>query len=235
MSFINQKKINLVNDVFNSVNKKYDLMNDIMSLGAHRRWKKDLVEWMSPNKDDLLIDVASGSGDVAKIFSNKLNNNCTIFCVEPNKNMMETGKKKLGSFKNIKWYNDYAEKLPFKDNTFDLYSISFGLRNTSNINKSLSEAFRVIKPGGKFYCLEFSKVENETINFFYKRYSKIIPRIGKLIVGKSDPYKYLIKSIDDFYDQNELSDKIENAGFSNIQCRSLFYCVAAIHRGWKIY
>ena len=98
MSFINQKKINLVNDVFNSVNKKYDLMNDIMSLGAHRRWKKDLVEWMSPNKDDLLIDVASGSGDVAKIFSNKLNNNCTIFCVEPNKNMMETGKKKTWVF-----------------------------------------------------------------------------------------------------------------------------------------
>ena len=180
MTFINQKKINLVNKVFNSVNKKYDLMNDIMSLGAHRIWKRDLVEWMSPNKNDLLIDVASGSGDIAQIFSKKINNNCYIFCVEPNKKMFDTGKKKLESYKNIKWYNNYAEKLPFSDNTFDLYSISFGLRNTSDISKSLSEAFRVLKPGGKFYCLEFSKVENETINFFYKRYSKILPKIGKL-------------------------------------------------------
>ena len=141
-------------------------MNDIMSLGAHRIWKRDLVEWMSPNKNDLLVDVASGSGDIAQIFSKKIKNNCSIFCVEPNKKMFDIGKKKLESYKNIKWYNSYAEKLPFSDNTFDLYSISFGLRNTSDIRKSLSEAFRVLKPGGKFYCLEFSKIENETINFF---------------------------------------------------------------------
>ena len=234
MAFINQKKINLVNDVFNSVNKKYDLMNDIMSFGAHRKWKKDLVEWMSPSENDLLIDVASGSGDIAQIFSQKINNKCSIFCVEPNKKMMDTGKKKLENYKNIKWYNEYAEKLPFKDNTFDLYSISFGLRNTFNINKALSEAFRVIKPGGKFYCLEFSKVENETLNFFYKGYSKILPRIGKLVVGESGPYEYLIKSIDDFYNQNELSNKMKSAGFDNIQCRNLSYGVAAIHKGWKI-
>ena len=148
--------------------------------------------------------------------------------------MLDTGKKKLESYKNIKWYNNYAEKLPFSDNTFDLYSISFGLRNTSDINKSLSEAFRVLKPGGKFYCLEFSKVENETINFFYKRYSKILPKIGRLIVGDSAPYEYLVKSIDNFYNQNELTDKMSFAGFDNIECRNLSYGIAAIHRGWKI-
>ncbi len=234
MTFINQKKINLVNNVFNSVNKKYDLMNDIMSLGAHRIWKRDLVEWMSPNKNDLLVDVASGSGDIAQIFSKKIKNNCSIFCVEPNKKMLDTGKKKLESYKNIKWYNSYAEKLPFSDNTFDLYSISFGLRNTSDIRKSLSEAFRVLKPGGKFYCLEFSKIENETINFFYKKYSKILPKIGKLVVGDPAPYEYLVKSIDDFYNQNELTEKMDNVGFDNIECRNLLYGVAAIHRGWKI-
>ena len=234
MTFINQKKINLVNKVFSSVNKKYDIMNDIMSLGAHRIWKRDLVEWMSPNNNDLLIDVASGSGDIAKIFSEKINNNCSVFCVEPNKKMLNTGKKKLEAYKNIKWYNNYAEKLPFSDNTFDLYSISFGLRNTSDINKSLSEAFRVLKPGGKFYCLEFSKVENETINFFYKRYSKILPKIGGLVVGDSAPYEYLVKSIDNFYNQNELTEIMNNAGFDSIECRNLLYGVAAIHRGWKI-
>ena len=234
MAFINQKKTKLVNNVFDSVNKKYDLMNDIMSLGAHRKWKRDLVEWMSPSKNDLLIDVASGTGDVAKIFSEKLNNHCSIFCVEPNKNMLNTGKKKLELYKNIKWYNEYAESLPFEDDTFDLYSISFGLRNTSDIKKSLSEALRVIKPGGKFFCLEFSKVENETLNFFYKRYSKILPKLGKLVVGESHPYEYLTKSIDDFYNQYELLNEMKNVGFGKIECRNLFYGVAAIHKGWKI-
>ena len=234
MAFINQKKTKLVNNVFNSVNKKYDLMNDIMSLGAHRKWKRDLVDWMSPSKNDLLIDVASGTGDVAKIFSEKLNNHCSIFCVEPNKKMLNTGKKKLELYKNIKWYNEYAESLPFEDDTFDLYSISFGLRNTSDIKKSLSEALRVIKPGGKFFCLEFSKVENETLNFFYKRYSKILPKLGKLVVGESQPYEYLTKSIDDFYNQHELLNEMKNVGFCKIECRNLFYGVAAIHRGWKI-
>ncbi len=234
MAFINQKKTKLVNNVFDSVNKKYDLMNDIMSLGAHRKWKRDLVEWMSPSKNDLLIDVASGTGDVAKIFSEKLNNHCSIFCVEPNKKMLNTGKKKLELYKNIKWYNEYAESLPFEDDTFDLYSISFGLRNTSDIKKSLSEALRVIKPGGKFFCLEFSKVENETLNFFYKRYSKILPKLGKLVVGESHPYEYLTKSIDDFYNQYELLNEMKNVGFGKIECRNLFYGVAAIHKGWNI-
>ena len=121
-----QNKKGLVQGVFDKVYNKYDLMNDIMSLGAHRIWKRDLVEWMSPSKNDRLIDVASGSGDIAQIFSKKIKNNCSIFCVEPNKKMLDTGKKKLESYKNIKWYNNYAEKLPFSDNTFDLYSISFG-------------------------------------------------------------------------------------------------------------
>ena len=203
MNLNNQKKIGIVNKVFDTVNTKYDLMNDLMSFGVHRQWKKNLIEWMGPSKNERLIDVASGTGDIANLFSIKLNDQCSVECVEPNINMLKIGKKKLTKKKNINWHNDYAEKLPFKSNTFDYYSISFGIRNTSNIEKSLKEAFRVLKPGGKFFCLEFSKVENEIINLLYKNYSKLIPSLGKFIVGDDRPYKYLTESIRKFYTQDE--------------------------------
>ena len=143
MNLNNQKKNSIVNKVFDAVNAKYDLMNDLMSFGLHRQWKKNLIEWMGPSKNDTLIDVASGTGDVANLFSNKLNDQCSVECVEPNINMLKIGKKKLAYKKNINWHNNYAEKLPFKSNTFDYYSVSFGIRNTSNIRKSLEEAYRV--------------------------------------------------------------------------------------------
>ena len=227
-------KTKLVNSVFSTVYKKYDLMNDIMSFGIHRLWKEKFIDWMNPHSDSKLIDVASGTGDIAKLFSIKNNNSSEIICVEPNAGMFNEGKKNLKDFKNIKWVKAHAEELPIKDNFYDFYTISYGIRNVTDINKTLREAFRVLKPGGRFMCLEFSKIDNEALNFFYKQYSKVIPTIGKYIVGVSQPYEYLIKSIDQFYTQNELSELMKNNGFSNVEYRNLSSGVSAIHSGWKI-
>jgi|TARA_B110000914_G_scaffold223581_1_gene239375 demethylmenaquinone methyltransferase/2-methoxy-6-polyprenyl-1,4-benzoquinol methylase len=234
MNIYNQEKIKLVNSVFDKVYKSYDLMNDIMSFGVHRLWKKKLVDWMNPQLGNKIIDVASGTGDLAKIISDKNNNKNLIYCAEPNQGMLETGEEKLKLLKNIKWYLNPAEKLPFKDNTFDFYTISYGIRNVSNINQCLKEAFRILKPGGRFLCLEFSKVENEILNLLYQNYSKLIPLFGKIIVGSSDPYEYLITSIDKFYDQQELVELMGKNKFSNVQFRNLSNGISAIHSGWKI-
>ncbi|MDC3104184.1 bifunctional demethylmenaquinone methyltransferase/2-methoxy-6-polyprenyl-1,4-benzoquinol methylase UbiE [Candidatus Pelagibacter bacterium] len=229
-----QDKTKLVNSVFSKVNRKYDLMNDIMSLGIHRIWKNKFLDWMNPQQGNNLIDVASGTGDIAKMYSKAVNNSSEIHCVEPNEEMLKIGKKNLNKFKNIKWHKNKAEKLSFKSNTFDFYSISYGLRNVTNINLALKEAFRVIKPGGRFMCLEFSKIDNEIINFLYQNYSKVIPLVGKYIVGSSDPYDYLIRSIKSFYNQDELVNLIEQNGFSNVEYRNLSNGISAIHSGWKI-
>ncbi len=234
MSFLYDDKSKLVNKVFNHVYENYDLMNDIMSLGSHRIWKKNLISWIAPKRYDKIIDVASGTGDIAKLCSAETNNESKITCVEPNSKMLSIGKNKLSHLNNLTWVLSNAESLPFKKNTFDFYVISFGIRNVSNINKSLKEAHRVLKPGGRFFCLEFSKVENEILNKIYKQYSKIIPSIGKIIVGNRMPYKYLIESIDKFYDQRDLLKKIEKNGFSHVEYRNLTNGVAAIHTGWKI-
>jgi len=234
MNIYNQDKTKLVNSVFSKVHNNYDLMNDLMSLGVHRLWKKNLIDWMNPQPDNRIIDVAAGTGDLAKMISKKNMDKNIFCCVEPNREMFETGKQKLKSFTNIKWYLNSAEKLPFKENTFDFYTISYGIRNVTNINKCLKEAYRVLKPGGRFFCLEFSKVENEILNFLYQKYSKLIPLIGKIIVGSEEPYEYLISSIDKFYSQNELADLLKKNKFSNIEFRNLSSGISAIHSGWKI-
>ena len=227
-------KTKLVNSVFSKVYKKYDLMNDIMSFGIHRVWKAKFIDWMNPAKDSKLIDVASGTGDIAKLFSLKNENMSEVTCVEPNAEMFQAGKSNLKNFKNIKWIKSSAESLPVKDDTYDFYSISYGIRNLADINKALREAYRVLKPGGRFMCLEFSKIDNEFLNFLYKNYSNAIPIIGKFVVGSSDPYKYLIKSIDSFYNQVELLELVKNNGFSNVEFRNLSNGISAIHSGWKI-
>ncbi len=229
-----QNKTKLVNSVFSKVNRKYDLMNDIMSLGVHRIWKNKFLDWMNPQEGNSLIDVASGTGDIAKMYSKIVKNSSEIYCIEPNEEMLQVGKKNLNKFKNIKWHKAAAEKLPFKSNTFDFYSISYGLRNVTNINLTLKEAFRVIRPGGRFMCLEFSKINNEIVDFFYQNYSKVIPLLGKYIVGSADPYDYLIRSIKSFYNQEELINLIEQNGFSNVEYRNLSNGISAIHSGWKI-
>ena len=229
-----EDKSKLVKKVFNKVYDKYDLMNDIMSLGTHRMWKKNLVSWINPKKNNKIIDVASGTGDIAKLCSENTNNSCEIICVEPNEKMLQQGKNKLGNFNNIKWKMSSAESLPFEDETFDYYTISFGIRNVSNFDKSLNEAYRVLKNGGRFFCLEFSKVENEILKIIYENYSKIIPSVGKFVAGDDMPYKYLVKSIEKFYNQEEFSDKLLNAGFAKVNYRNLTNGIAAIHSGWKI-
>ena len=227
-------KTKLVNSVFSKVYRKYDLMNDIMSFGIHRIWKDKFIDWMNPSQDSKLIDVASGTGDIAKLFSKRNNDIPKITCIEPNSEMFQEGKKNLKDFKNIKWIKAQAESLPIKDNIYDFYSISYGIRNVTDINKTLKEAHRVLKPGGRFMCLEFSKIDNEVMNFFYKNYSKAIPLLGKYVVGSSKPYDYLVKSIKEFYNQKQLLELLVNNGFSNVEYRNLSTGVSAIHSGWKV-
>ena len=227
-------KTKLVNSVFSKVYRKYDLMNDIMSFGIHRVWKDKFIDWMNPAQDAKLIDVASGTGDIAKLFSKRNRNILEITCIEPNDEMFQEGKNNLKNYNNIKWIKAKAESLPVKDNIYDFYSISYGIRNVTDINKTLKEAYRVLKPGGRFMCLEFSKIDNEVLNFFYKNYSKTIPIIGKYVVGSSKPYDYLVKSIKEFYDQKQLLELLVKNGFSNVEYRNLSNGVSAIHSGWKI-
>ena len=229
-----QNKKGLVENVFNKVYGKYDLMNDFISFGIHRVWKKNLMNWMSPSYDKKLVDVACGTGDLGKLYLNLTNKNSEVFCVDPNEEMINKGKEKLKKYKNIKWVIGSAEKLPLKENSFDYYTISFGLRNTKNLNQSLSEAHRVLKPGGRFMCLEFSKIQNSNLEFLYKYYSKIIPHIGKVIVGEREPYEYLTKSIDEFINQDELLDLMKKKNFINCSYRNLSGGLVAIHSGWKI-
>ena len=229
-----QNKKGLVQNVFNQVYDRYDLMNDFMSLGVHRIWKKTMLNMMNPSKNQKLIDVACGTGDIAKIYLKYISKSSEITCVDPNKKMINKGKDKLNQYKNLNWIIAPAEKLPVKDNSFDFYTISFGLRNTKNLNKSLSEAYRVLKPGGKFICLEFSKIQNSNLEFIYKKYSKLIPKIGKLIVGEKQPYEYLIKSIENFINQDELIDLMEKENFKKCTYRNLSGGIVSIHSGWKI-
>ena len=229
-----QEKTKLVNSVFSKVYKKYDLMNDLMSLGIHRIWKERFIDWLNPLENSTLIDVASGTGDIAKLFSNHVNHTSKINCIEPNNEMYEEGKKNLKKYKNIKWLKARAEALPVNDNSFDYYTISYGMRNVSDINKTLKEAFRVLRPGGRFMCLEFSKIDNDAISFLYKQYSRLIPLAGKFIVGSSKPYDYLIESINSFYNQKQLCELIIKNGFSHVEYRNLSSGISAIHSGWKI-
>lgn len=229
-----QNKERLVHNVFNKVYDKYDLMNDFMSLGIHRIWKKDLIQLMNPSKGKKLIDVACGTGDLGKLYLDSVGANQKILCVDPNKGMIKKGKSKLKKYKNIKWIIASAENLPIQDNSCDYYTISFGLRNTKNLNKALSEAYRILKPGGRYLCLEFSKIENSNLNSFYKNYSKLIPLIGKIVVGEKEPYEYLIKSIENFITQPQLINLMEKNKFQNCTYRNLSGGIVAIHSGWKV-
>tara|TARA_B110000014_G_C19990324_1_gene512944 strand:+ start:41 stop:745 length:705 start_codon:yes stop_codon:yes gene_type:complete len=224
----------LVTKVFQDVFDKYDLMNDLMSLGVHRVWKKLFIELLNPQQNTKLIDVASGTGDIAKQYLKKINYNGHVYCVDENKGMLDLNKKKINKSYSINWFCNNAEALPFKDNYFDYYTISFGIRNVDNINNALKEAYRVLKPGGRFLCLEFSKIKNKFLNKFYQTYSKSIPTIGKFIVGKSEPYEYLINSINEFYNQDEFTQLIKKQNFVNVTHKNLSAGIVAIHSAWKI-
>ena len=229
-----QNKKNLVQSVFDRVYDKYDLMNDLMSLGIHKIWKKNLINMMNPSIKSTLIDVACGTGDIGKLFLDNTQKYLPITCVDPNKKMITKGKEKLNNYKNINWVKAPAENLPIRDNSFDFYTISFGLRNTKDLNRALSEAHRVLKPGGRFLCLEFSKIQNSNLNFFYKNYSKIIPFIGGIVVGEKEPYEYLIKSIKNFVNQDQLVSIMKNNSFQQCTYRNLSGGIVSIHSGWKV-
>ena len=224
----------IVTKVFQDVFDKYDLMNDLMSLGIHRLWKKSFINWLNPQKNTTLIDVGSGTGDIAKLYLNKINYRGSVCCIDKNKGMLDLNKKKFKKNAKVKWFCNSAEKLPFKNNHFDYYTISFGIRNVSNINNALKEAYRVLKPGGRFLCLEFSKVKNEILNKLYKTYSKAIPQIGKFIIGKSEPYEYLINSIEKFHSQEEFFKQIKKHNFVSVSYRNLSGGIVAIHSAWKV-
>ena len=229
-----QNKKGLVQNVFDQVYDQYDLMNDFMSLGIHRLWKKNLINMMNPSPNQKLIDVACGTGDIAKLFLNKINKSSHITCVDPNRGMINKGKEKLKNFENLNWVLAPAEKLPMSNNIFDFYTISFGLRNTKNLDKSLKEAYRVLKPGGRYLCLEFSKIQNSGLDFIYRNYSKLIPSIGRVIVGEKKPYEYLIKSIENFINQEQLIDLMKKNGFKKCTYRNMSGGIVSLHSGWKI-
>ena len=234
MNQVLQQKKGFVKDVFNKVSVKYDIMNDLMSLGIHRFWKRNLIQMMNPSGRKKLIDVACGTGDITRLYIEATKNEASIMCVDSNFNMIKECKKNLKQYKNINWKICNAEKLIIDDNSFDFYTISFGLRNTKDINKALKEAYRVLKKGGRFFCLEFSKIENSNLNFIYKNYSKLIPKIGEIVVGDKKPYEYLVKSIENFISQEQLIEKMKKNNFKNCKYRNLSGGIVAIHSGWKI-
>ena len=234
MKSYHKNKDRFVTKVFQDVFDKYDLMNDLMSLGIHRLWKKNFIHWLNPQKNTTLIDVGSGTGDIAKLYLNKINYRGSVCCIDENKGMLDLNKKRFKKNAKVKWFCNSAEKLPFKNNHFDYYTISFGIRNVSNINNALKEAYRVLKPGGRFLCLEFSKVKNEILNKLYKTYSKAIPQIGKFIIGNAEPYEYLINSIEKFHSQEEFFKQIKKHNFVNVSYRNLSGGIVAIHSAWKV-
>ena len=233
-----QDKAKLVNSVFSDVHKKYDLMNDLMSAGLHRLWKDSFIDWLAPRKNTHLLDVAGGTGDIAFRFIKKTKNQARVTILDRNENMLKEGKRRLnvGQIEtDLEWACGDAMKLPFENEVFDYYTISFGIRNVLDLKKCLSEALRVLKPGGRIMILEFSKVENETLNKIYDAFSfNLVPRLGKLIANDAESYQYLIESIRKFPSQEKLANLVAEAGFRQVKYRNLTQGVVAMHSGWKI-
>ncbi len=229
-----KQKTKLVQNVFSSVAPSYDVMNDLMSLGMHRLWKKRFVEIMDIKKNEIILDVGSGSGDIAcKILQEKLP--VRLYLLDLNEEMLFEGKNRLKKEKNIKYFIGNAERLNFESNFFDKYSISFCLRNVTEYLLSIKEAYRVLKPGGKYCCLEFSTPKSSLISSSYKIYkSKILPKLGEIVAKDKNAYKYLSESIDLFPSQEELKKNLLDCGFSKVETINLFNGIVAIHTGYKL-
>jgi len=229
-----KQKTNLVQNVFSNVASNYDVMNDLMSLGMHRLWKRHFVDILDIEVGDKLLDVGSGSGDIAsEIIKRKVS--VDLYLIDLNRDMLNQGKRRLKNYKNIKYSIGNAEKLKFKNNFFDKYCISFCLRNVTEISKSITEAYRVLKPGGKYCCLEFSSPKSSLISRSYKIYKKnILPFLGDVVANDKNSYKYLSESIDLFPDQETLSEIIKSCGFNNVKSKNLFNGIVCIHTGYKI-
>jgi len=227
------EKQTLVNNVFNSVADKYDLMNDLTSLGIHRLWKDSLINWLAPQPYQKLADIAGGTGDISVKFL--LAGGCSAHNIDINKEMITKGKFKNSNNNNLSWTIASAENLPMADNSYERASMGFGLRNITNRVLALKEVYRILKPGGRFICLEFSHVENSLLKKIYDVWSfQFMPRIGQKITGDKEAYNYLVESIRQFPSQPELTQMFSEAGFSRVKYRNLSNGIVTLHSGWKL-
>ncbi|MBV1927100.1 MAG: bifunctional demethylmenaquinone methyltransferase/2-methoxy-6-polyprenyl-1,4-benzoquinol methylase UbiE [Rhodobacteraceae bacterium] len=230
-------KAGRVQGVFSSVASKYDVMNDVMSVGIHRIWKDAMMDWLAPRAGQKLLDVAGGTGDISFRFLKRAGSgHATVLDItEP---MLVEGRQRAEANQmadSLDWVVGDAMALPFEDNTFDVYTISFGIRNVTRPQEALNEAYRVLRPGGRLMVLEFSHLPNPGLQKAYDLYSfNVIPRMGKLIANDYDSYQYLVESIRNFPDQDRFLEMLRTAGFENAKYRNLSLGIAALHSGWKI-
>ncbi|MEM7722226.1 MAG: bifunctional demethylmenaquinone methyltransferase/2-methoxy-6-polyprenyl-1,4-benzoquinol methylase UbiE [Pseudomonadota bacterium] len=231
------EKAGMVHGVFSNVASKYDVMNDVMSVGIHRLWKDAMMDWLAPREGQALLDVAGGTGDIAFRFLKRAPNAHATVCdmTEP---MLIEGQKRAEAeamADKLDWVVGDAMALPFEAGQFDVYTISFGIRNVTRIQDALEEAFRVLKPGGRLMVLEFSQLPNDMMQRLYDLYSfNVIPRMGQMIANDRDSYQYLVESIRKFPDQESFAGMIRQAGFDHVKYRNLSMGIAALHSGWKI-
>jgi demethylmenaquinone methyltransferase / 2-methoxy-6-polyprenyl-1,4-benzoquinol methylase len=231
------EKAGLVHGVFTNVASKYDVMNDVMSVGVHRLWKDAMMDWLAPRDGQRLLDVAGGTGDIAFRFLKRAPG-AEAVVLDMTESMLVEGRKRAEAeamADRLDWVTGDAMALPFDDNSFDVYTISFGIRNVTRIPDALSEAFRVLRPGGRLMVLEFSQLPNPGLQKAYDLYSfNVIPRMGKLIANDRDSYQYLVESIRNFPDQDTFASMIADAGFGQVKYRNLSMGIAALHSGWKL-
>ena len=230
-------KAGLVHGVFSSVASKYDVMNDLMSAGVHRLWKDAMMDWLAPRPGQRLLDVAGGTGDVAFRFLARAPG-ATATVLDLTEPMLIEGRKRADAARladRLDWIVGDAMALPFPDNSFDVYTISFGIRNVTRIADALDEAHRVLRPGGRLMVLEFSHIPNDLMQKAYDAYSfNVIPALGQIVTGDRDSYQYLVESIRKFPDQETFASMIREAGFEQVRYRNLTMGVAALHSGWKL-
>jgi demethylmenaquinone methyltransferase / 2-methoxy-6-polyprenyl-1,4-benzoquinol methylase len=237
------EKAPLVRGIFDSVAERYDLMNDLMSGGIHRLWKAAMVAWLKPQPGQQLIDVAGGTGDVALralkrlVPEGAIPEGGAVVC-DTNQRMLEIGRARAldrGILYGIEWLGADAERLPFAERSFDLYTIAFGLRNVTRIEAALGEAKRVLKPGGRFICLEFTPGVGPPLQPLYDLYSfHVVPLLGQIVTGDREAYTYLVESIRGFPRQGELAEMIAGAGLEQVRYRNLTGGIAALHSAWRL-
>ena len=222
----------MVHGVFTRVASKYDVMNDLMSVGIHRIWKDAMMDWLAPRPGQRLLDVAGGTGDVAFRFLNRAPGASAVVC-DLTESMLQAGAQRAEAesmASRLEWVVGDAMALPFADNSFDVYTISFGIRNVTRIPDALSEAYRVLRPGGRLMVLEFSQLPNPALQWAYDRYSfNVIPVMGQIVAGDRDSYQYLVESIRRFPDQDRFLQMIVDAGFGQAKYRNMTMGVAALH------
>ena len=231
------EKAGLVHGVFTNVASRYDVMNDVMSVGIHRLWKDAMMDWLAPRGGQRLLDVAGGTGDIAFRFLKRAPG-AEAVVLDMTESMLAEGRKRAEAealSDRLDWIVGDAMALPIEDNSFDIYTISFGIRNVTRIGDALSEAFRVLRPGGRLMVLEFSQLPNEGLQKLYDLYSfNVIPRMGQIIANDRDSYQYLVESIRRFPDQETFAGMIRAAGFGQVKYRNLSMGIAALHSGWKL-